>query len=1044
MFPYLMEQTGRSEVALRKDLGAVLDSFQKQRLQVACDNDPALFERVRPYAGLLRQDTFGFPVVITADSVYVTEGTDRRTTGTHYTPRSLTEPIVQHTLDPLVYIGPAEGKPEVEWRLHPAAHLLNLKVCDMAMGSGAFLVQACRYLAEKLVQAWEEYENTENTENHRKHRDFIEKYKNTETHREPQINTENFISRPDSREDKADSQTNQKTNKESSVSLSGSQSSSVFQNSFLQITPEGLPSKGEPGETLVPVDLEERLALARRLVAERCLYGVDKNPMAVEMAKLSLWLITLDKGQPFTFLDHALRCGDSLLGVNLRQLRNWNMKAESNSLEIQYSWINNLMDRALHVALRLRHQIAAITTKDVRDTERKEMILREADKATDVIKLGADLLLATELAEPNRRGIIRDTLHEPYRVMVSAFEERASSLLNRKQSGVDQVANEQAFSELREQVDQLLLDPRYPNQPSEARDPFHWPLEFPEVFMPTGAEEPGFAALIGNPPFQGGKMITGALGTDYRDYLIEFLAKSKRGHADLCAYFFLRAESIVKLGGQAGLIATNTIAQGDTREVGLDQLVNAGWVIPRAVPSRKWPGSASLEVAHIWLRHGIWQSLFVLEEIPVVGITSFLTIPGTTEGKPYPLVANAAKSFNGSYVLGMGFVLDPEEAQALIAKDPRNKKVLFPYLNGEDLNSSSDQSPSRWVIQFHDWPLKREKIGKWSKATDKDKIAWLRKGIVPEDYPDSVAYDYPDCIKIVEERVKPERLKVNDKVGKEIWWRFLRIRPELHSAIAGMKRVLAIVCHTKYTAFSWQPTGIVFSHAMAIIAFDHDENFAIIQNTLHDVWVRFYSSSLGNTLRYSPSDCFETYPFPEDLSQLGSIGEEYNQQREAIMVLRGEGLTQTYNRFHDPKEMSADIVRLRELHREMDLAIAAAYGWQDLDLAHAFYETKQGLRYTISEKAKREVLGRLLKLNHERHAQELADGLHDKKKGKAGKKGGNTDEHRNPPRNTEKDKNIKNSVSLSSLPQPLKQQSRLFDVEPAGSLWANLDDTEEE
>src|SRR5207245_9020413 len=113
----------------------------------ACDNNPALFERVLPFAGLLRADTFGKPVVITTDSVYVTQGSDRRTTGTHYTPRSLTEPIVQHTLDPLVYTGPAEGKPQEEWQPRPEAEITNRKGCDMAMRSRAFLVQACRYLS---------------------------------------------------------------------------------------------------------------------------------------------------------------------------------------------------------------------------------------------------------------------------------------------------------------------------------------------------------------------------------------------------------------------------------------------------------------------------------------------------------------------------------------------------------------------------------------------------------------------------------------------------------------------------------------------------------------------------------------------------------------------------------------------------------------------------------------------------------------------------------------------------------------------------------
>ena len=102
------------------------------------------------------------------------------------------------------------------------------------------------------------------------------------------------------------------------------------------------------------------------------------------------------------------------------------------------------------------------------------------------------------------------------------------------------------------------------------------------------------------------------------------------------------------------------------------------------------------------------------------------------------------------------------------------------------------------------------------------------------------------------------------------------------------------------------------------------------------------------------------------------------------MLERQEGLTKTYNRFHDPQETSADIVRLRELHVEMDRAVSAAYGWDDLDLGHDFHETPQGVRFTISEPARREVLDRLLLLNHERYEEEVKAGLHDKQgKGKS-------------------------------------------------------------
>ena len=106
------------------------------------------------------------------------------------------------------------------------------------------------------------------------------------------------------------------------------------------------------------------------------------------------------------------------------------------------------------------------------------------------------------------------------------------------------------------------------------------------------------------------------------------------------------------------------------------------------------------------------------------------------------------------------------------------------------------------------------------------------------------------------------------------------------------------------------------------------------------------------------------------------------------MQARREGLTKTYNRFHDPKETAEDIRELRRLHVDMDNAVAAVYGWTDLDLGHGFHETKQGLRFTISEPARREILDRLLQLNHERYEEEVRQGLHEKGKSKRQRENG--------------------------------------------------------
>jgi hypothetical protein len=500
----------------------------------------------------------------------------------------------------------------------------------------------------------------------------------------------------------------------------------------------------------------------------------------------------------------------------------------------------------------------------------------------------------------------------------------------------------------------------------------HWPLEFPEVF----SEQNGFDAIMGNPPFMGGQMITGALGTEYRNYLVERLANGRRGSADLCAYFFLRARHLTRNEGGFSMLATNTIAQGDTREVGLDQLTQADCVISRAVSSQKWPGSASLEVSVVCLRRGSWNGSYVLDENPVSGITPYLTKPGEVAGNPYRLAANAGKSFQGSIALGKGFILTPEEAEVLLNKNAHNRDVIFPYLNGDDLNSRPDQSPSRWVINFFDWPLKRGAEGAWECADKEQRKNWMRAGIVPDDYPDPVAADYPDCLAIVVEKVKPERQKLKRKVRRERWWQFAERAPALYSTIAGLNQYLIHPLTGKHHSLCFYKNGIVASHMTVVLAFELWESYCILQCGFHWEWVLEYGNKIGKTAQYTPTDCFETFPFPYSLAGLNTIGESYYMHLSQLMIDRQEGLTKAYNRFHNPDEIAEDIQKLRNLRVEMDYAVAAAYGWADLDFDYDFHETKQGLRFTISEPDRREVLACLLKLNHERYAQEVSQGLH--------------------------------------------------------------------
>jgi len=482
----------------------------------------------------------------------------------------------------------------------------------------------------------------------------------------------------------------------------------------------------------------------------------------------------------------------------------------------------------------------------------------------------------------------------------------------------------------------------------EDRLTFQWPLEFPEVF-----QRGGFDAIVGNPPFQGGKKISGALGTDYREHLVEHIASGTRGNADLVAYFFLRAAQLVRPGGTIGLLATNTISQGDTREVGLDQLDADGWTIPRAWKSRPWPGEAGLEVAQVWLCRDDWKSSANLDGLNVVAISPLLDPRSRASGPAYQLNANAEQAFIGSIVLGMGFVLTPEEARALIDKNSRNGDVIRRYLNGEDLNSSPSQAPSRWVIDF-------------------------------DEMTEDEARKYPDCWNIVDERVRPERVvKDAEKYPRMVneWWKFWNSRPGLYGAISALDRVLVITRHTKTVTPLFVQTGLVYSDATVVLSYDDDAHFGLLSSTLHWWWAVTRASTLETRIRYNPTDCFETFPQPKLTDRVARVAKALDEHRRALMLERNEGLTKTYNRVHNPDEGAADIEELRGLHVALDHAVAAAYGWDDLDLDHGFHETPPGIRYTIGPVARVEVLDRQLELNHERYATEVADGLHDTKKG---------------------------------------------------------------
>jgi len=610
-------------------------------------------------------------------------GAERRRTSSHYTPRSLSAPIVRRALEPLFKA--MGGAPTAE-------RILNLKVCDPAMGSGAFLVEACRFLGDQLVAAW---------------------------HREGAVD---------------------------------------------------LAPKGD--------DLVMR---ARRLVAQRCLYGVDKNPFAVSLAKLSLWLVTLARQEPFTFLDHALRCGDSLVGLDLAQMRAFHWKPER-----QLDWNEKVVESALNEALRRREEILNLATQlespsskrqqlELDPALRKQELLRDADEALEPLRQVADLVIASFFAGENdrQREQMRAAAQEDY---------RAGRLLS---------------ADSRARLEEVRRTIR----------PFHWMLEFPEVFHgkrhdPLDDDQSNTAAwmdcFVGNPPFMGKNGISELGGDSYLPWL-QMIHDGAHGNADYSAHFFRRAFHLLGEHGTFGLIATNTIGQGDTRASALQPLIKDGAVIFEAVRSMKWPGTANVAVSVVHLAKGHLAKLDLaprLDRRRVEVVNSRLR-PRPERADPKPLKANDGKSYQGSVVLGMGFVLTPERRAELIASDAKNAQRIFRYTGGEEINSDPSPTLERHVISFGQMELVE-------------------------------AEQWPDLIKIVRRDVKPERDANKMEQRRKYWWRFGGRASSLYEALRPLRRCLVNSQVSKHLVFDWRPTDRVFAHTTYVYPVERSHWLALL------------------------------------------------------------------------------------------------------------------------------------------------------------------------------------------------------------------------
>lgn len=446
--------------------------------------------------------------------------------------------------------------------------------------------------------------------------------------------------------------------------------------------------------------------------------------------------------------------------------------------------------------------------------------------------------------------------------------------------------------------------------PQAARPGVDWQRAFPRAFE---RERVGFDLVLGNPPFLGGKRVRTVHGDAYAAAL-GALHPGANKNVDLAAHFLRRGFTSLSEGGVLGFITTNTIAQGDTREGGLAQVLRAGgWLVAaeRAVP---WPGAAGVVVSLLWIRQGRGPSRRAprLDGAPVERIDAFLSSHGA-DAEPARLPTARKRAFIGCFLRGAGFVLDEREAASLLSEAPASADVVRPFMGGEEVLTDPLQRPHRWVIHFG------------ARSLDE-------------------ARAYPRALAIVEQRVRPfreaRRATQADEAHRASWWRFANVRPELSAATRELSHVIVIPRMTSELVVARIPNATVLSDQLVVIASGSHAVLAVLASRAHEAWARFTCSTLGRGLRYTPSDAFETFPLParsfealERDAELGAVGERFDAARERALAARGVGLSALRRLLREAGAPGDDLAALRAAKVELDRKVCAAFGWPVAALA---------------------------------------------------------------------------------------------------------------
>lgn len=874
---------------------------------------------------------------------------ERSALGAHYTPPELVEEIVRPALGHLFAQAWQEAAGDLDAYKKRVA---DLRVCDPAMGSAHFLTVAALEIAREIAWVELDHEPRHVTLGEHCHEPMI--------HPNP-IGPDPEGFDPDTREDDSD---------------------------FALLVPAVYGGKGDVGE------FEARIKHHLPRVVEKCVFGVDVNPIACELGKLSLWLFTLtvqqDERPTLAFLDGNIRCGNSLIGVTFEQATQ--ILAKRMGIELAASYANQqelfessdwskldalieafrAPDEDLPDLMAQYRSVVAGLPDNIYAAAVKERFLQEINKILAASHWIYDLALLAEF-------VGYSDFHS------SKSRARLAEILNEHGADLPEEAEAHdsnfwpAFfqDDLKPEITRRIKRALYTaslHLPSEGapQRALHWELTFPDVFPLKTSKKGGFDAIVANPPFVGDRKLRAFVGDEAIDFLKNFYLDG--AVSDLCGFFFRKFDELVSDSGVASSLAPNTLAQAKNRRYSFVPLITGDpppFDLIRARKSEEWPGDASVFICmSLLVRHKLEPRYLRFDEKQRLAsqehikISSYLDAYPEVEFRQLPSMSDGV-CYTGHYMRGEFFlhVRDGESLNQAIQNVPTNERTsLFAYLNNQELQQQPTPVPSRIAIDFYD---DLESAG-LAEASAKAQLDWLREHrpallnqletITPGS--DVSVRDF--------RRALPTNKKNNPH--RMYWWLYAYPRINLKERLAALDKVVVFGRVSKV----WSPaylSKVESSTACAVCPSDQlfispiqeKSCFGTLTSFVFEAHMRREASSMGTGVRVTPTDSLPIFPLPwkptwdanegrpfitqvpaNTEKAIGDVVDDLLAHRQAMLeepkthgVPEDElnsqwGPTKLYNLYDDPEQDFDAIVELRELHEKLLEEVLNAYGWSDL------------------------------------------------------------------------------------------------------------------